>query len=108
MIDRLRNRFIRIATLSVAAVMLLLTVILNAANFISTDRDLRDTLTLIYENEGTIPTARRAETDGGQTPWKSRKRRKRRRSRLVPAAPLRRKLPIPPAISSCAIRTTAR
>ena len=68
MIDRLRNRFIRIATLSVAAVMLLLTVILNAANFISTDRDLRDTLTLIYENEGTIPTARRAETDGGQTP----------------------------------------
>lgn len=68
MIDRLRNRFIRIATLSVAAVMLLLTVILNAANFISTDHDLRDTLTLIYENEGTIPTARRAETDGGQTP----------------------------------------
>ena len=68
MIDRLRNRFIRIATLSVAAVMMLLTVILNAANFISTDHDLRDTLTLIYENEGTIPTARRAETDGGQTP----------------------------------------
>ena len=57
MINRLRNRFIRIATLSVAAVMLLLTVILNTANFISTDGDLRDTLTLIYENEGTIPTA---------------------------------------------------
>ncbi len=69
MIDRLRNRFIRIATLSVAAVMLLLTVILNTANFISTDRDLRDTLALIYENEGTIPAApHRAETDGGQTP----------------------------------------
>ena len=43
MIRRLRNRFIRIATLSVAAVMLLLTVILNTA------------LTLIQENEGTIP-----------------------------------------------------
>ena len=57
MINRLRNRFIRIATLSVSAVMLLLTVILNTANFISTDSDLRDTLTLIYENEGTIPTA---------------------------------------------------
>lgn len=55
MIRRLRNRFIRIATLSVAAVMLLLTVILNTANFISTDADLRDTLTLIQENEGTIP-----------------------------------------------------
>ncbi len=64
MINRLRNRFIRIATLSVAAVMLLLTAILNTANFISTDRDLRNTLTLIYENEGTIPTASRS----GQTP----------------------------------------
>ena len=55
MIKRLRNRFIRIATLSVAAVMLLLTVILNVANYISTDNDLQQTLTLIYENQGTIP-----------------------------------------------------
>ena len=55
MIKRLRNRFIRIATLSVAAVMLLLTAILNVANYISTDADLRSTLTLIYENQGTIP-----------------------------------------------------
>ena len=69
MINRLRNRFIRIATLSVAAVMLLLTVILNTANFISTDGDLRDTLTLIYENEGTIPTASHAAFGSGeQTP----------------------------------------
>ena len=69
MINRLRNRFIRIATLSVAAVMLLLTVILNTANFISTDGDLRDTLTLIYENEGTIPTASHAPSGSGeQTP----------------------------------------
>ena len=69
MINRLRNRFIRIATLSVAAVMLLLTVILNTANFISTDGDLRDTLTLIYENEGTIPTASNAPSGRGeQTP----------------------------------------
>ena len=68
MIGRLRNRFIRIATLSVAAVMLLLTVILNAANFISTDADLRDTLTLIYENEGTIPTAAHAPADDGNAP----------------------------------------
>ena len=69
MINRLRNRFIRIATLSVAAVMLLLTVILNTANFISTDGDLRDTLTLIYENEGTIPTASRTPSGSvEQTP----------------------------------------
>lgn len=37
------------------AVMLLLTVILNVANYISTDNDLQQTLTLIYENQGTNP-----------------------------------------------------
>jgi len=37
------------------AVMLLLTVILNVANYISTDNDLQQTLTLIYENQGTDP-----------------------------------------------------
>ena len=58
MIKRLRNRFIRIAMLSVTAVMLLLTVILNAANYVSTDSDLKQTLSLIYENEGTIPHSR--------------------------------------------------
>ncbi len=71
MIKRMRNRFIRIATLSVAAVMLLLTVILNTANFVSTDADLRDTLNLIYENEGTIPTAAYAQepdSDPGTAP----------------------------------------
>lgn len=57
MIKRLRSRFIRIATLSVAAVMLLLTVILNVVNYVSTDSDLRSTLTLIYENQGTIPVS---------------------------------------------------
>lgn len=68
MINRLRNRFIRIATLSVAAVLLLLTLVLNAANFISIDRDLRDTLTLIYENEGTIPTSSRVPSANGALP----------------------------------------
>ena len=38
MIRRLRRRFIRIATLSVTAVMLLLTLLLNTANYISTTR----------------------------------------------------------------------
>lgn len=75
MINKLRNRFIRIAMLSVTTVMLLLTAILNIANYISTDNDLRDTLTLIYENQGTIPISDRAPTTDlpdvppdGQTP----------------------------------------
>ena len=60
MIRRLRRRFIRIATLSVTAVMLLLTVLLNTANYISTTRDLRDMLQLISSNQGTIPSYRPA------------------------------------------------
>ncbi len=55
MIRRLRKKFIKIATLSVAAVMLLLTLILNIAMVISTDSDQRQTLDLIHGNEGTIP-----------------------------------------------------
>ena len=43
--------------LILAAVMLLLTVILNVVNYVSTDSDLRSTLTLIYENQGTIPVS---------------------------------------------------
>ena len=71
MIKRLRNRFIRIATLSVMAVMLLLTIILNVANYISTDADLRSTLALIYENQGTIPISggdALPEPDNGDVP----------------------------------------
>ena len=55
MIKRLRRRFIRIAALSVALVLLLLTLVVNAAYFISTDSDLTRTLELICENAGTIP-----------------------------------------------------
>ncbi len=55
MIRRLRKKFIKIATLSVAAVMLILTLILNIAMVISTDSDQRQTLDLIHTNEGTIP-----------------------------------------------------
>lgn len=68
MIKRLRNRFIRIATLSVAAVLLLLTVALNAANYISTDNDLKQTLELIYENQGTIPRSDFAPPSNGTEP----------------------------------------
>lgn len=64
MIKKLRSRFIRITMLSVTAVMLLLTVILNTANYISTDFDLKQTLTLIYENAGAIPNERFTPTGG--------------------------------------------
>ena len=60
MIRRLRRRFIRIATLSVTAVMMLLNVLLNTANYISTTRELRDMLQLISSNQGTIPAYRPA------------------------------------------------
>ena len=68
MINKLRSRFIRIATLSVAAVMLLLTLILNAANYISVDGDLRGTLTMICENQGTIPLPQNPQPDTAQSP----------------------------------------
>ena len=49
MIQRLRKRFIRIAMLSVALVLLALTLIVNIANFVSTNRDINEMLDLIYE-----------------------------------------------------------
>ena len=49
MIQRLRKRFIRIAMLSVALVLLALTLIVNIANFVSTNRDINDMLGLICE-----------------------------------------------------------
>ena len=55
MIKKLRARFIRIAMASVAVVLLLLTVILNTANYITNDHDLTRTLALIADNQGTIP-----------------------------------------------------
>ena len=63
MIKRLRTKFIRIAMLSVALVLLALSLIVSAANFISTNRDLNQTLDMIYENQGTIPTKRTADTE---------------------------------------------
>ena len=66
MIKRLRTKFIRIAMLSVALVLLALSLIVNAANFISTNRDLDQTLDMIYENQGTIPAGRDPGADGAQ------------------------------------------
>ena len=55
MIERLRKRFIRIATLAVAGVIFLLCLIVNTANFISVNNSLNDMLTMISNNQGSIP-----------------------------------------------------
>ena len=55
MIERLRKRFIRIATLAVAGVMFLLCLIVNTTNFISVNNSLNDMLTMISNNQGSIP-----------------------------------------------------
>lgn len=55
MIRRLRKRFIRIAMLSVSIVLLILLLIVNTADILSTDSDLTGMLDMICENQGTIP-----------------------------------------------------
>lgn len=55
MVERLRKRFIRIATLAVAGVLLLLCVTVNAANYISADRQLTQMLRMICDKQGTVP-----------------------------------------------------
>ena len=55
MIRRLRKRFIRIAMLSFTIVLLILLLIVNTANILSTDSDLTEMLDMICENQGTIP-----------------------------------------------------
>ncbi len=55
MITALRKRFIRIAVLAVAAVMLMLCLIVNIANYASVDRDLIRMLQMISDNQGTVP-----------------------------------------------------
>ncbi len=68
MIKRLRKRFIRIAMLSVTIVMLLLSLIVNGANFISIDADLTNMLDIICENQGTIPAYNRPGGDSKGEP----------------------------------------
>ena len=55
MIRTLRKRFIRIAMLAVTAVMLLLCIIVNTANFVSVNSELNRMLEVIYNNQGKIP-----------------------------------------------------
>ena len=55
MIRRLRGEFIRIAMLAVTLVLLLLTVSVNAVNYISVSRQQDRTLEMIVSHQGTIP-----------------------------------------------------
>ena len=52
MIGRLRKRFIRIAMLSVALVMLLLTLVVNIANYLSVNADLDSLLEMLSSDRG--------------------------------------------------------
>ncbi len=61
MMKLLQKKFIRITMLAVTAVMLVLCISVNAANYISTCADLNRTLDMIADNRGTIPT--HTETD---------------------------------------------
>lgn len=55
MIRRLRKRFIRITMLAVTAVLLLLCLIVNIANFVSVDGELTQMLETIVSNQGSLP-----------------------------------------------------
>lgn len=55
MIEKLRKKFIRIATIAVTAVLFLVCLTVNIANYISINSQLTKTLELIYENQGKIP-----------------------------------------------------
>lgn len=54
MIGRLRKRFIRIAMLSVALVMLLLSLVVNIANFFSVNADLDSLLDMLCDERGMV------------------------------------------------------
>lgn len=55
MIKKLRSRFIRIATFSAAAVLLLLCLTVNIAHFATVDSGLSEMLSMIAQNRGRIP-----------------------------------------------------
>ena len=55
MMHALRKKFIRITMLAVTAVMLVLCIGVNTANYLSTQSDVNRTLQMITDNRGTIP-----------------------------------------------------
>ena len=84
MIQRLRKRFIRIAMLSVALVLLALTLIVNIANFVSTNRDINEMLDLIYEGPAHLQKSRKpARKRGGLCCRRSRRRGRSIRKRRI-------------------------
>ena len=88
MIRRLRGEFIRIAMLAVTLVLLLLTVSVNAGNYISVSRQQDRTLEMIVSHQGTIPAMpKEAKSGHGRT------------------ATSARRLPMTPGFSSSAIPT---
>ncbi len=64
MMKLLQKKFIRITMLAVTAVMLVLCVSVNVANYISTQSDLNRTLDMIADNRGTIPTQTGSDAQG--------------------------------------------
>lgn len=64
MIRRLRGEFIRIAMLAVSLVLLLLTVSVNAVNYISVSRQQDRTLEMIVSHQGTIPAMSKEAKSG--------------------------------------------
>lgn len=78
MVNKLKKKFIRIATISVTAVLILFGTIINIANFAFVDSKLDSMLNVISENKGRIPENigernRSGKTDeptdhGGQNP----------------------------------------
>lgn len=65
MIKHLRRRFIRIAVISAAAVLLLLSLTVNIANYISVNSGLCDMLTAISDNQGKLPDPKDGEVPTG-------------------------------------------
>ena len=55
MVKKLRGKFIRIAMLAAISVTVVLSLIINVANFISVNTGLTETLEIICKNRGTIP-----------------------------------------------------
>lgn len=89
MIRRLRKRFIRIATLAVTAVLLVLCLSVNIANYISVDSGLTNVLNVISDNRGTMPPMPHGQPPEGR-----------------PDGQLTKETPFPRAISSCAMTET--
>ena len=70
MIKKLQKKFILISAVAVVSVMVLLCIIVNAANFISVNSKLNATLEMITSNEGMIPDfdKRGMPAHNGETP----------------------------------------